>query len=202
MRGSSELQLPKSDKFPILTLGKHTFRLPITNVGIYRDAYHGTSVDKAERILQNDFRISSTGWYGPAIYFWLHNLRVAVWWARDKCGYRSNFAILECVVEPGMTLHAEQLWDDGVLMQAMKAVKDSSSLPKGWNNNDERSYVVYAVLLACRDNKIRVDSCQYTQNQPSASKTPVQALCIYEKGRVKNKSMLRSQDLSWMGEQS
>ena len=182
------------EDYPLLSLGGRTVQLPITDVGIYRDAYHATSLDEAKSIERNGFRPSSRGWYGPGVYFWLHNIRVAVWWAKEFRGFKTNYAVVKCVVDPGKTLHAEQLWDDEVVMAAMREARRTVQLPSDWTSEDERSWVVYAVLCACQDAKVQVDALQFTR-RTKASTAPVQALCVHKADRIRNRRVLGPADL-------
>ncbi len=176
---------------PILKIDGEECTVPVVEGDTYRSAYHGTSRNTADQIEGAGFTPSAEGWYGDGVYFWLNNLRMAVWWAMRGCRDGRSYAVLECVVEAGWTLLADQLWNDAELRRAVDDVYRDAKVPPNWTHPSLRSKLTYVFLMACKAANIHIDSIHFTWQPKRARRLfpePVQALCLF---RPQNASVTR-----------
>jgi len=74
-------------------------KILILNRGIIKDAFHGTSHDRAKSIVKNGFKISQRpGYLGKGIYFFETNPEAAKIFAKSVKSYY-NITIIQAVVE-------------------------------------------------------------------------------------------------------
>ena len=170
--------------------------LPISEGALYRDAFHGTSIDRAQTIAAGGFKPSRKGWYGPGVYFWLGDMRAAIWYARNVKQFRSTWAVLEAVVDSGRTLHVDQIWDDSAGRGAVEDANWAEAREKGWKNPDIRSKVAALCLLALDKEGIMIDSVFYFETLRDLGR-PVRALCVRTLGRIKSCRILGRDQIPW-----
>ncbi len=170
--------------------------LPITNGALYRDAFHGTTISRAEAVERNSLSESPEGWYGPGVYFWLGVLRAAIWFARTVRGWQTNWAVMQAIVDSGQTLNIDQLWDNDDIQRAVEDVNWGNVREKGWSSADIRSGVAALCVKACEEAGIKVDSIFYFEPIRDLER-PVRALCLRSRENIRRIWTLRREDVPW-----
>ncbi len=170
--------------------------MPITEGAVYRDAFHGTTISRAETVEENGFSESPAGWYGPGVYFWLGDLMAAIWFARTVRGWQTNWAVMQAVVDSGQTLNIDQLWDNKDIQRAVEDANWGNVRQKGWSSADIRSGVAALCLKACEEAGIEIDSIFYFEPIRDL-KRPVRALCLRSREKIRENWTLRREDIPW-----
>ena len=139
------------------------------------------------------------GHYGAAIYFWLNNLRAAVWWAKDHCGYGEHYGVIEAALDCKRTLHVEQVWEDDMLRKAVKKTWGDDAVPDDFTSRHWKSKAVGIVIKICQLFDIEIDSVHYTREGVGPFVHPVSAVALYDSSLISEIRLVRREDIppSW-----
>lgn len=184
------------EDFPRVEFGGKSMFLPVTEGSIYRCAYHGTSEELARRIEESGtMKPGSGGYYGSGIYFWLYNVRVAIWWASDRCGHGDDWAVVKAKLDCNRTLHAEQIWEDKMLYEAVEEKWGEGAVPDDFTSRHWKSRAVAIVMKICEYFDIEVDSLHYTRSGIGPFMQPVCAVALYLPEAVQNIEEVPKEDV-------
>jgi hypothetical protein len=172
--------------FPEVEINGKKMHLPVTEGSLYRSAYHGTSRDRAQIIDRNQqMEPGEDGHYGGGLYFWLANLRVAIWWSKDRCGHGGQYGVVTAIVDCRRTLHAEQVWQDKELQRAAKETWGEDAVPDDFSSSHWKTKSVGILATICEKFGIEIDSIHFTRNRIGPFNHPVSGLVLYDPDRVR-----------------